>query len=164
MEQIGSVCRGIAIIDTHIGLTSTVSLQYKGKSYWGVIFKEHESDSTPRERTKELWASLDNVTSFWPTYADLCNALSQAGFTSVYECRIPAEPEKPEDRVTLLAIKGQRQTPVSSPLLDGCPLADMPERAKPPYVGQHPDVVAGTNRKFRPAFLKRLQRRFLSQG
>jgi SAM-dependent methyltransferase len=156
LEQIGRVSRGIAIIDTHIGLSSNVSCQYKGKTYWGVTFKEHEHDSTPEERKKQLWASLDNVTSFWPTHASLCNALSQVGFTSVYECRMPAEPDKPRDRLTLMAVKGQRQNLISSPLLNSSPLADMPEQSESPYPDKQPGVLSKTNRTFPQSLLTRL--------
>ena len=38
---------------------------------------------------------------------------------------VPPEGEKPADRVTLLAFKGQRQPLHSSPLLTGQPLEDL---------------------------------------
>ena len=53
--------------------------------------------------------------------------LGRVGFTSVYECYIPPEPAKPIDRITLLAIKGRRQTVISSPLMEKYPINNSPE-------------------------------------
>jgi len=53
--------------------------------------------------------------------------LGRVGFTSVYECYIPPEPEKPIDRITLLAIKGRRQRIINSPLMEKYPINHSPE-------------------------------------
>jgi hypothetical protein len=53
--------------------------------------------------------------------------LSSVGFTSVYECYIPPEPEKPINRITLLAVKGTRQRIINSPLMEKYPINNSPE-------------------------------------
>lgn len=125
IERIAEVCEGFALVDTHVSLAAEKSQAYKGRTYWGRAYQEHDPRSTPEQRAGQLWASLDNPESFWLTRASLCNALSHAGFTSIQECVTPPEGEKPADRVTLLAFKGQRQRLLSSPLLSAQPVEDL---------------------------------------
>jgi SAM-dependent methyltransferase len=128
IERIGEVCRDIAVIDTRITLGPTVSYVYDGTKYWGHPISEgHDPSDTPAQKHKRYWASLDNLTSFHLSRTSLYCMLSRVGFTSVYECYIPAEPEKPIDRVTLLAIKGNRQNVINSPLMDKFPINNSPE-------------------------------------
>lgn len=127
LERIGDVCTGVAVFDTHVSLSGERSVEFGGRVYRGEDVPEHSAESTAAERAGSLWASLDNVTSFWLTRASLCNALTASGFTSVFGCHVPAEPDKVADRVTLVAIKGGRQQLLSSPLMDAHPWADVPE-------------------------------------
>lgn len=127
LERIGEVCRGFVLIDTHVSAVAEKSCLHRGVWYWGCAYKEHEADTTPEEKAGRLWASLDNPESFWFTRASLYNVLSHVGFTSVYECHVPAEPDKPSDRITLLAVKGQRQELLCAPLLTARPVEDVPE-------------------------------------
>jgi Methyltransferase domain len=126
LEQIAAVCQGFAIIDTHIGLPQK-SYSHNGHTYWGQNYIEHNPASTAAERQQNLWASLDNPDSFWFTRTALLNALSHVGFTSVYECWMPAEHDKPSDRLTLIALKGQPQALRCAPLLNDQPIEDLPE-------------------------------------
>jgi hypothetical protein len=80
--------------------------------------------------------------SFILTQASLCNLLRHIGFTSIYEVLNPFEYHNPKwplapednqfgvlkDRITLVAIKGRKQTLISSPATDGSPEIDRPER------------------------------------
>jgi SAM-dependent methyltransferase len=125
IERIAEVCEGFALFDTHVSLAAEKSQVHKDRTYWGRAYREHDPASTPEQRAGQLWASLDNPESFWLTRASLCNALSHAGFTSIHECVTPPEAEKPADRVTLLAFKGQRQQLLSSPLLSAQPVEDL---------------------------------------
>jgi len=125
LERIAEVCEGFAVFDTHISLAAEKSHAFKGRTYWGRSYREHDPAATPEQRAGQLWASLDNPESFWLTRASLCNALSHAGFTSIHESITPAEAEKPADRVTLLAFKGERQRLLSSPLLSAQPVEDL---------------------------------------
>lgn len=129
LERIAEVCRGFAIFHTHISETASTVQDYKGVQYWGSLYQEHEAESSQEERLKNLWASLDNPASFWPTRSSLYNALTQAGFTSVFECHIPPEPQIARDRITLVALKGQPQTLFSAPLLLQQPNELVPEAA-----------------------------------
>jgi len=131
LARLGEVCRGFAIIHTHVALDAEVSRDFEGTRYWGRMFFEHAPSSTPEERKKSLWASLDNVASFWPTRQSLFNALSKAGFTSVYECQTPPE-EMVLDRATFVALKGRRESVHCAPLLSTRPLDDAPERLPGP--------------------------------
>jgi SAM-dependent methyltransferase len=126
LERVSEVCRGFAIIDTHTG-TSEQSHTYNGRTYWGSAYGEHALDASPEHKAKQLWASIDNPRSFWFTRASLLNVLTHTGFTSVYECETPPEPQKSGDRLTLVAIKGAHQQLLSAPLLANEPIEDVPE-------------------------------------
>jgi Methyltransferase domain len=128
IESIAEVCDDIAVIDTRIAPGPTLPYVYDGTKYWGNRISEgHQPSDTPEEKIKRYWASLDNVTSFHLSRTSLYCMLGRVGFTSVYECYIPPEPEKPVDRITLLAIKGRRQRIISSPLMTAYPADDAPE-------------------------------------
>jgi 2-polyprenyl-3-methyl-5-hydroxy-6-metoxy-1,4-benzoquinol methylase len=118
VEKMRAVCKDILIIDTHISKETTAKVEYKGFSYSGKFYQEHPSGTSVENKTKNLWASLDNEKSFWPTRLSLFNLLARSGFTSVYECHNPAEPEKPEDRITLVALVGTPATYHSSQIFE----------------------------------------------
>jgi len=127
IERIAEVCDDIAVIDTRIAFGPTASFVYGETAYWGNRISEHKGSDTPEEKIKKYWASLDNVTSFHLSRTSLYCMLGRVGFTSVYECYIPPEPEKPIDRITLLAIKGRRQRIINSPLMEKYPINNSPE-------------------------------------
>jgi hypothetical protein len=128
IESIGEVCDDIAIIDTRIAPGPTSSYVYDEIRYWGNRISEgHKSSDSPEEKIKRYWASLDNVTSFHLSRTSLSCMLARVGFTSVYECYMPSEPDKPIDRVTLLAIKGERRRVINSPLMENYPANIIPE-------------------------------------
>jgi 2-polyprenyl-3-methyl-5-hydroxy-6-metoxy-1,4-benzoquinol methylase len=127
LERMADVCCGFAVIDTHIATSAARSCVYRGRTYRGRTFAEHDPASTPADRAADLWSSLDNVDSFWPTRASLLNALTHAGFTSIYECAMPPEPAKPADRITLVAARGRPLALLGSPQLDAQPVGVLPE-------------------------------------
>src|SRR5205807_5622889 len=128
IERIAEVCDDIAIIDTRIAPGPTASYVYDGITFLGNRINEgHNITDTAEEKLKRYWASLDNITSFHLSRTSLQCMLSRVGFTSVYECSIPPEPTKPIDRVTLLAIKGQRQKVLNSPLMAAYPITNPPQ-------------------------------------
>ena len=127
MEKVAEVCRGFAIVDTHVSFTNEVTQAYKGHSYAGRWFAEHDPSTTPEQRLKINWASLDNVKSFWFTRPSLYNLLKHIGFTSVFECHNPLWSANAPDRVTLLAMKGRPAQFLSSPLLNEKLEEDYPE-------------------------------------
>jgi SAM-dependent methyltransferase len=129
LGQIGSVCRGLLVLDTHIALeddelarfaddvfwvdprrslSSIRSIDLDGRTYRGRDYREHRPGSSPEDRLEAAWASLSKETSFWPTKPSLLNALVAAGFTTVLECSVPPLAGLPPDRVTLAAVAGER--------------------------------------------------------
>jgi SAM-dependent methyltransferase len=105
IEQVAAVCRRVAVFDTHVSLQEETHVEDRGRVYRGRIHREHEPETTSEERLAGPWSSLDNETSFWPTRESLFNLIEHARFSSAYECRIPVEPNKPEDRLTVMALK-----------------------------------------------------------
>jgi SAM-dependent methyltransferase len=157
LESIASVCTGVVVFDTHVGLTDRVEHVWNDKSYRGFAFVEHEQGAAPAKKLEFLWASLDNPTSFWPTRSSLFNMLLHAGFTSVYECQVPAEADKPSDRLTLLAFKG---TPVALRSLPNSKDRAAAEWRENPRPQPHPDQRPFAHlRRSVPEPLRRLVRR-----
>jgi Methyltransferase domain len=130
VERLGDVCRKVCIVDTRVCLHPNSSYTYRGKTYTGMKTDEHEHGESREAKLAKLWASLDNETAFWLSRPAVYNLLAHAGFTSVYECNVPAEPDKPVDRVTFVAIKGQPCQLMTAPLMAGKPIDDMPERPR----------------------------------
>lgn len=114
MEQIGSVCTKLAIVDTHVSRTAETQHPYAGLELSGCRYVEHAPEASTDDRLKILWASLDNDYSFWLTRPSLFNLMQHCGFTSIYECHSPLV-EKFEqlrrsgtgDRATFVAFKGR---------------------------------------------------------
>jgi hypothetical protein len=109
LEAISEVCSGFAVIDTHISLTRSEAVAFRGHEYWGWRYTEYEHEPSPEQQERSTWASLGNLRSFWLTKPSLVNAIVDAGFNSVYECQYPAWNDIPSDRVALIALKGQRE-------------------------------------------------------
>lgn len=128
IERLSEVCRRICIVDTRITLAPTTRYVYHDRIYPGMRGDEHGPNDSIETKTSKLWASLDNNENFWLSRASLYNALAHVGFTSVYECNVPAEPDKPADRITVVALKGKPHQLLNTPLMAGRPEADMPER------------------------------------
>jgi SAM-dependent methyltransferase len=140
VERMADVCKRIAIIDTHVGISANKSHIYRGEQYHGWLYTEHSPKSSKEERLKSTRASLENVKSFWFTRPSLFNLLSRAGFTSVYSCQNPAILTQWLDRETLVAVKGMRQTLFSTPIVNSLPERRWPEERQ---VGVHPSQRAG---------------------
>jgi 2-polyprenyl-3-methyl-5-hydroxy-6-metoxy-1,4-benzoquinol methylase len=130
VENIGRVTRRFAVFDTYVSTASRKLHAHGGKPYWGREVFEHNPEDPMEERLKYRWRSLDNPKSFWITRRSLYNLLLASGFTTVYECHVPAEVSKPCDRVTLVAIKGQRPVLLSTPKVNDLPVAEWPEDLK----------------------------------
>jgi SAM-dependent methyltransferase len=125
--RIADVCRRALIVDTAVGGAGSEPLHHDGHAYRGAHLVEHPPESTPEERLQAVWSSLDNVTAVALTRPSLERLLARTSFTSVFECHVPAEPEKEVGRVTLLALKG----PPAGALIVPSPVADasaVPER------------------------------------
>lgn len=127
VESIGRVCRGFAIFDTFVSVAREERHLYGGKPYWGRPIHEHEPEAPREVRLARHWASLDNPRSLWITRRSLLNLLAASGFTTVHECHVPAEPQKPADRLTLVAFKGAPCALRSCPKLNELAAPDWPE-------------------------------------
>ena len=101
---------------------------YRGETYWGGWGEEHWPGDSKELKLSRIAASLDDDKNFYISRPTLYNLLCHVGFTSVYECHIPAEPSKPGDRITFLAIKGKPCSLLGAPLMATRTRDDMPER------------------------------------
>lgn len=129
VTRMASVCRHVLVMDTFVSIAYEKSFEYQGNRFWGRSIIEHDPASEPEERLSSLWASLDNIQSLWLTRESVFNLLTLNGFTSAYECRVPVEPGKYGDRVTLVGLKGTPQTIHSIPAMNGQP----PDLIAEPY-------------------------------
>jgi SAM-dependent methyltransferase len=106
LQNIYEMCGQFVVIDTHISLQKLDEVEHDRHVYKGTKVREH-SDADPQAvRKSRLLSSLDNTWSFWFTTESLIRLLNDTGFSSVYICDVPLEPLKPQDRITLVAIKG----------------------------------------------------------
>jgi SAM-dependent methyltransferase len=179
VRKISTVCTRMAIIDTHFSLQAKNSYTWNGHSYWGERKSEHRSNASKEEKAAKLWQSLDNTKVFTFTQASLCNLLRHVDFTSLYECLNPYEHHNPHwpgppvgdrhaiwrNRTTFVAIKGQKQTLLSTPITDVTPEIDRPER--PEYFGGHSNcwmhqTLLGSMSRVMPQPLRQMLRKLWS--
>jgi len=106
LKNVRSLCAGLLVVDTLISLTDESRIEWRGKSYLGRRCREHGEEDTDEARRRRVLKSIDNTFSFRFTRGSLLQALHDAGFSSVYECYVPFEPGKAEDRITLAARNG----------------------------------------------------------
>jgi len=129
LKNIYSVCGELLIIDTTIGLSTPLTVKYEGQEYFGVKYTEHmESDNDELMINKRIMASIGNKESFLPSKKSLIRFLDTLGFSSVLECYTPFEHNKPESRITLVAIKGKKENIASYPWINGIREDDLAKR------------------------------------
>jgi len=122
IEKMYNMASRAAIIDTHISLNPTFSIRHNGISYHGHNYGEHVDGELQDSKNKKPWSSYDNAQSLWLTRPSLVNALSSAGFVSVYECFVPAHLNfgrpglEAIDRCTFVAVKGEQTRLHTAPL------------------------------------------------
>ena len=131
VERISQVCTRLAVIDTSLSMRGADRREYKGRTYWGREFPEHDPDASEQDRRANLWGSLSGTSSFWLTRASLLNLLTDVGFTSAMEVLNPALPGQLADRIVLAAIKGSRQRIHATPSTTRSPLPAWRENEKP---------------------------------
>lgn len=164
VHRMAEVTTRCLVVDTHVSTTDEVRLEYRGHTYAGKYFMEHAPGATPEEKQKMLWASIDNDKSFWLARGSLYNLLADAGFTSVFECHGPAIERHFEDRVTLVALKGEPQHVASAPLLEKMQPPVWPAAAgtePPPPPAAPPPGLLRRIARLAPAPLKDAARRLL---
>lgn len=140
LRNIYNVCDGIVLIDTYVAMSADLSADVNGTLISGIQYKEHDEAADANKKLKDLWASIDNTTSFWLTEPSLINYLNEIGFTSVLEVHSPVMPSKSLDRKTYVAIKGERIQIQSSEMTDN---------------QQHVDVSEGDKGMLHPTNVKR---------
>ncbi|CAK0754332.1 tRNA (mo5U34)-methyltransferase [Gammaproteobacteria bacterium] len=163
LENVFTVCQHVALIDTHISLHPVQSFVHKGKTYWGTTVDEHAPEASLEEKQKALWASLDNQTSTYFTQSSLYDLLYDIGFTSVYECHVPQEPQKPSDRITIVAIKGKTLSPVTCPQLppEYARFSHNETTSEPGFCSQYPWKKLWSANRFLPRKFKHWVKRML---
>src|SRR5262249_15966321 len=110
--------------------------EHRGHRYWGLRVAEPGPDTPPSSRDA-LWASIGNAYSFHLSRTSLCNALADAGFSSVLECWLPPLVEQNVQRSTFVGWRRDRQRIRSVPALNEQPW----ERLREPPVSL--DVAIG---------------------
>jgi len=164
LRSIFDCCTRVAIIDTHFSQETNESHLWEGNVYWSHYVQEHASNSTREEQLGAVWMSIGNARSFHLTRASFSNLLRHIGFTSVYEflnpyvyCDLRAKDGRhfvERNRITFVAIKGQHQRVMSSPISQASPEIDRPE--KPEYLT--PDCGPGSVDPNKPGLARRLFR------
>lgn len=121
LRSIGECCRGICLLDTYVAVSTRDSVEVAGQKYEGIFYTEHDESDDQDEKEEDLWASIDNVKSFWFTQSDLISILYSAGFTSTSEVCLPTMPGLTIDRRTYAAVKGVPVKIHSSEMTDAQP-------------------------------------------
>lgn len=106
LENVYGLCAGMLVVDTLVSLTAEAQVEWRGQRYEGRRCREHDDADADEVRRSRVLRSIDNTFSFRFTRRSLLRVLHAVGFTSVYECHVPFEPDKAEDRITLVALKG----------------------------------------------------------
>jgi len=130
VHRIFEVCTRLAIFDTHVALHAEETVEFENQRHGGVWFQEHDESADQATKLKNLWASVDNNRSFWPTPASLANFVANVGFSSFYECLNPYQYDA-EDRRAYVAIKGPKSTVPSSPKTEALGFVERPEVPRP---------------------------------
>jgi SAM-dependent methyltransferase len=124
LENVHELCGWMVVVDTFISLEyawpsrrepariwgsgADLEVTHRNRTYQGERCREHGDEDSEDVRRSRVLRSIDNTFSFRFTRASLVRALHDVGFSSVLECHAPPEPGKPENRVTLVALKGER--------------------------------------------------------
>ncbi len=118
VRQMADCCTRLCIVDTYIAVRETAHATVGGALMGGVVYREHDPGDTAAMKMRDLWASIDNDSSFWFTTNALVTLFAQAGFTSCSDVLLPTHPELTYDRRMFSAIKGQPVSILSSEMTD----------------------------------------------
>jgi len=127
VQRLYDVCDRMVVIDTQIALSPRVTVEHQGRSYSGMWYREHAEGSDASQRYRDLWASIDNVRSFWLTEPSLYNLLGDVGFSSIVRVEGPQMPVG-RDRQMYVAIKGPRVAIRSSPITNSLQETPRPQQ------------------------------------
>jgi SAM-dependent methyltransferase len=134
LENVEQMCSRMAAVDTFISLEggwpspreparvwgrkTDLEVTHRDQVYEGERLREHDDEDSDEVRRSRTLRSIDNTFSFRFTRSSLVRALRDVGFSSVFECHSPAEPGKPENRVTVVAMKGEGVSIATYPWLN----------------------------------------------
>jgi 2-polyprenyl-3-methyl-5-hydroxy-6-metoxy-1,4-benzoquinol methylase len=118
-------CDGILLLDTFIATREDVQTEFRGASYGGTIYVEHDEGASEEEKLSDLWASVENETSFWFHLPALMGLLQSAGFTTAADVTLPTTTIWAYDRRTFLCIAGKPVEVLSSELTQAAGHAKM---------------------------------------
>lgn len=110
LRNVAACCKHILIVDSFVSLHGGDYVEQDGVRYEGTTWREFDDTATDEEREKSVHSALYSNLSFSMTKESLLRYLEALGFTSVSEVHLPAQPNSPLDRITLVCRKG---TPVS---------------------------------------------------
>lgn len=151
VHNIYAVCDRVAIFESFVSTKDEVAVEFRNKQYWGRFYREHDEGADTKTKESDLFASIDNVRSFWLTLPSLLNLITEAGFSSAYDAMAPHYPGQNADRPTLVALRGLPEAVLSSPVTAEFDLGRQPEVQR---VEIHP-----TNMEF--SWMHRAARRLL---
>ncbi len=148
LENVHRMCDRLLVVDTFISLEqpwpspreparvwgrgADLDVTHRGRVYRGERCREHEDQDSDEVRRGRVLRSIDNTFSFRFTRASLMRALHDVGFSSVLECHAPTEPGKPENRVTAVALKGERVSISTYPWVNGKSEAEIEQTLRDP--------------------------------
>ncbi|MDQ1266684.1 MAG: hypothetical protein QG635_1836 [Bacteroidota bacterium] len=121
IQRMYDITTNLVILDTHISMKRSMKFIAQGIEYYGSSYREHRKDVTEEERQNDTWKSFDNEFSFVLTKESLLRMLQVSGFTSSAISLLPAENNKPYNRITVIASKGQPVKSISAPLINELP-------------------------------------------
>jgi hypothetical protein len=104
-HDLAKIARRVAVIDTHVAARPTQELEANGRTYSGRPVREFDPRASTDEQERLSRSGIGNPEAFWLTRSSLFNLLEDAGFTSVFELRIPHLPTW-NDRVILVCLRG----------------------------------------------------------
>ncbi len=135
-HRLREVCTRLLVLDTQLSLSARDSVAYRGRSYSGLWYREHDDGADAETKYRDYWASIDNTRSFWLSHASLCNLLADVGFSSFMRVENPVVPRTGPDRATYVALAGEPAAVRSSP-----PTADLHEDHHPEQDDAPPNPV-----------------------
>jgi SAM-dependent methyltransferase len=106
LENVRALCTGLVVVDTLTSLTAPSEVTWRGHVYRGQRSREHNDTDSPGVRLSRVLRSIDNTFGFRLDRDSLIRALHDVGFTSVFQCHVPFEPDKSEERITMVGVKG----------------------------------------------------------
>jgi 2-polyprenyl-3-methyl-5-hydroxy-6-metoxy-1,4-benzoquinol methylase len=117
VHRIYEACRAFVILDTQFSVAAKVTVAHDGKTYAGRVYQEHYANKSQAAIAQDVYASLDNMESFWFTVPSLLNLFADAGFSSAHQIANPKAHDF-DDRIAILAIRNERQDLLALPELN----------------------------------------------